>query len=98
MEVDLVLSTSEVWNMLKKLASESLPSTTGGNGSKEVGPADLLSTVPPDAPHGCDEMESRFRCFSEDGAKLAVAVENNRGSGGYLEYVYRYATDLLAAE
>ena len=35
MEVDLVLSTSEVWNMLKKLASESLPSTTGRNGSKK---------------------------------------------------------------
>jgi hypothetical protein len=51
----------------------------------------FLRSVTPDSAEGSDETERLFRCYSADGAKFMSAVEDNRGSGGYLEYVMRYA-------
>ena len=86
-EVDLVLSTIELYEVLKQLASEA-----GVTGDDETATAAYVSDVPLDLPQGSDATESMFRCFSEDGARLAMAVEKNRGSGGYLEYIFRYAS------
>lgn len=95
-EVDLVLSTTELWDTLKTLAAEA--SVAGVQEEEEADPAQFLRTVPLDPPRGGDETEALFRCFSEDGARLVTAVENNRGSGGYLEYIYQYATNRLTVE
>ena len=102
-EVDLVLSTSELWDAIKNLSAEDKDGedeeeNPDPDSNSDSDPAAFLAGVPMDTPHGSDETESLFRCYSSSGARLAMAVDNNRGSGGYLEYIYRYATELLTAD
>ncbi len=80
-EVDLVLSSTELWELLEIKAKE--------NNSSSV--SAFLQSVKPDAAEGDDEIENMFRCYSADGERFMTAVESNRGSGGYLEYIMRYA-------
>ncbi len=92
-EVDLVISTSELWNMLTEIASESNEDDKESSESPSL--STYLSTVSPDTAHGSNEIEKLFRSFSDDGAKLVMAVDSNGGSGGYLEYLMRYSSQYL---
>ena len=55
-----------------------------------------MQSVTPDSVEGEDHIEHLFRCYSPDGEKFMTAVESNRGSGGYLEYLMRYVSSLTA--
>ena len=95
-DVDLVLSTTELWDVLLEKAAAAaaagvVPAPTGGDGDDDELLLSFLQSVTPDRAEGRDETERLFRCYSADGAKFMSAVES-RGSGGYLEYVMRYAT------
>jgi iron only hydrogenase large subunit-like protein len=87
-EIDLVLSTTELWEILEKKAAE------GEDASHEV--ATFMQSITPDSIEGEDHIEHLFRCYSADGEKFMTAVESNRGSGGYLEYLMRYVSSLTA--
>jgi iron only hydrogenase large subunit-like protein len=50
---------------------------------------------PLDALRGVDEVEALFRHASEDGLTVVSAADSNGSSGGYLEYIYRYAAEVL---
>ena len=55
--------------------------------------SDYLRSLPMDSPFGCDDVERMFRNVSEDGRSLVLATAQNGGSGGYLEYIYRYVCE-----
>ena len=84
-EIDLVLSTTELWEILEKAAE-------GNDASNDV--SAFMQSVEPDSAEGEDEIECLFRSYSADGKKFMTAVESNRGSGGYLEYLMRYASSM----
>jgi hypothetical protein len=140
-EVDLVLSTAELWGLLEDQAGlwnqtvtgvapgsigssrvnvdfsgENIPkrSRTSGDALSDsemsvdsspyhavvVPPMNtsvghvvrnFLQSVIPDRAEGCDSFEAMFRMFSSDGEALVAAVDANGGSGGYAEYVFKYA-------
>lgn len=123
-EVDLVLSTTEMWSLIEARANASYIRQNGGSfradatvvtgnialegteGSdtmitteKEqdvaVSVSDYLLSIPPDSPHGRDEVESIFRSYSPDGKSFVSAVDSNGSSGGYLEHIFRYAAEKL---
>eukprot|EP01034_Spumella_vulgaris_P021954 gene21954-28034_t len=132
-EVDLVLSTAELWGLLEEQAATwnqavngSASSgagisgmTTNENAFKrtrtspensemtvESPPTALplssghvvrkfLLSVAADRAEGCDSFEAMFRMFSADGQALVAAVDANGGSGGYAEYVFKYAAQEL---
>jgi hypothetical protein len=52
--------------------------------------ASFIRSFPLDDVHGRDDFEKMFRCFSEDGLHLMHSIENNAGSGGYLEDISHY--------
>lgn len=79
-EVDLVISTTELWDLLASLAAGQAQSAS-----------EFVSGAVPDAPHGRDEVESMFRSFSPDGMQFVSSVDSNAGSGGVLDYVFRHA-------
>lgn len=145
-EVDLVLSTTELWRLLEsraaQLSAEDIitdnsdrsgdskrakhcePVTAAANATsssssrinnnadvavvlEEGGEAidvssssgvsvfDLLMSVAPDAPSGADPLEAMCRSFSADGRSFVAASERNGGSGGYAEYIFKYAAQEL---
>jgi iron only hydrogenase large subunit-like protein len=55
----------------------------------------FMGTIMPDSSYGRDEIEHMFRCYSEDGQSLVAATDSNSGSGGYVEYIFRYAAEKL---
>lgn len=57
--------------------------------------AEYLQSVSPDAAQGRDEVERMGRCFSEDGLAFLSATGQHAGSGGYAEYLFRYAAQQL---
>lgn len=106
-EVDLVLSTTELWRLVEEHAasltaieaSES-PSADAMEEESSAPTADsqastYLEQLTPDTARGCDAIESMFRSFSEDGRSSVVAADSNAGSGGFLEYLFRYAAKRL---
>ncbi len=59
---------------------------------------DLIVAIAPAIPSGCagdDFIESLFRWSSADGRAHVSAADSNGGSGGYLEYLFRYATKAI---
>lgn len=61
----------------------------------EMSVAAYLSTVRPDDPQGRDAVEAMARSVSADGRAFAVAADRNSGSGGYAEYLFKYAAEAL---
>jgi iron only hydrogenase large subunit-like protein len=55
----------------------------------------VRSSRPLDALRGEDDVEALFRHASEDGLTVVSASDSNGSSGGYLEYIYRYAAQVL---
>jgi iron only hydrogenase large subunit-like protein len=147
-EVDLVLSTTELWRLLESLAAsppsptrraskcaadvdqdsdelitavvkkarlcESEGACTAGACEKmqectsleeggpeiavEVGEMSVgayLSSLRPDEPRGRDAVEAMMRSVSADGRAFAAAADRNSGSGGYAEYLFKYAAEAL---
>jgi iron only hydrogenase large subunit-like protein len=140
-EVDLVLSTTELWRLLEAAAQrehqssgmevEAVPevgsdisddlarlvgkkaklsecSSPGSSGKEVVALeeggepvqrdgsvlAHLLSVLP-DSPSGSDEVEALCRSISPDGTSFLTAAPRNSGSGGYAEYLFKYAAQEL---
>jgi hypothetical protein len=103
----LVLSTTELFNLLEyyvsvhyqspsspqrsetKTSSESLPSSA----TIPFTPALLLNSIEPDAKEGRDWIEKLLRSCSTEGEQLWHTVAENGASGGYAEYLTRYAAD-----
>jgi hypothetical protein len=56
---------------------------------------DYLDSLEPDSPYGSDSIERMFRCFTENGLECLAATEINNGSGGYAEYIFKYASEKL---
>jgi len=112
-EVDLVISTSELWTLLEEQAatspnaaassslsassSSSSSSSSSESASSSNAPTifDLFIATSPDAPHGRDEIERMFRSFSIDGAHLVASADANGGSGGFLDYIFRFAAERI---
>lgn len=79
-EVDLVISTTELWDLIGTLAASPLQTVK-----------EFLAGFAPDAPHGRDDIEAMLRAFSPDGLSFVSSVDANAGSGGFLDYVFRHA-------
>ena len=100
-EVDLVLSTVELINYLVSELSDTLPSTADTITSPVLLKVFLYLKSNETAPlvldpvGGTDAFESMFRCASPDGSSLVAAADANNGSGGYLEYMFRFANEQL---
>jgi len=107
-DVDLVLSTSELWALLRKQAEaqareqeqEQEREQEQAQGEREVRSADvtvlqLLQALEPDACSGKDSVEGMFRSFSADGCQLVMAAHAEAGSGGYMDYIARHAAETL---
>lgn len=91
-EVDLVISTNELWDLLvTEAAALSDASDAGG----VQGVADYMAAIPLDPPQGRDEIEAMFRSVSVDGTHFVSSADSNGGSGGYLEYLLRYSSEKL---
>lgn len=54
-----------------------------------------MDSLNPDAPEGVDEIEGLFRSFSSSASTTLVAAERNSASGGYVEYLFRYAAKVV---
>jgi iron only hydrogenase large subunit-like protein len=107
-EVDLVLSTSELYDFLVEMA---LQSSDGISASVDYDYVDCVTrflagyytrdntrNISLDQASGesFDELvHSLLSSYSEDGFALCSAFEMNGGSGGYIEYIFRYAAERL---
>ena len=80
-EVDLVISTTELWRLLEMQAEE-----VGQGESIE----DFVSNSALDDALGSGEVERLFRTYSEDGQQLVISADAEAGSGGYMDYIVRY--------
>ena len=108
-EVDLVLSTAELWRLVEHCATihrasrDHISDSVDDDGDGEVvfvdenlqGPAGYFLSVLPDHPHGRDAIERMLRSFSADGQAIVAASDANSGSGGYAEYIFKYAAEKL---
>jgi len=110
-EIDLVLSTSEVWSLLEDdIGLESQSKNTmmdidnyetnekGRPGTSIHSVSKYVRTLSPDNSEGKDYIENLFRCFSRDGLDLVLSSSSTGlrgGSGGYLEHIFRYASEQL---
>jgi iron only hydrogenase large subunit-like protein len=110
-EIDLVLSTSEVWSLLEdEIGLESQSKNTmmdidnyetndkGRPGTSIHSVSKYVRTLSPDNSEGKDYIENLFRCFSRDGLDLVLSSSSTGlrgGSGGYLEHIFRYASEQL---
>lgn len=93
-----ITATSSILQQESKLNNsvvleEGGESITPASGSKSV--LELLLSVLPDNPGGCDLVEQLCRSCSADGRAFLVASDRNAGSGGYTEYIFKYAAQQL---
>ena len=106
-EVDLVISTTELWSLIEmqavkhieNISKESTSTSTSTSTSiitSELSAVEYLENINPDLPYGCDEIESLFRSYSTDGRTLVSSADANNGSGGYLEHIFRFAAEKLS--
>lgn len=73
---------------------EEVEGAGGGRvGSRSVG--EYLASFESDRPKGRDEYEDMLRCYSDDGLSFVNATDSNSGSGGYAEYLFKYAAERL---
>lgn len=82
-EVDLVLSTQELLSLL-----------TQQRGISTTTDREYLTSFPLDPTLGDDHIEAMFRSFSTSALELVHAADNS-SSGGYAEYVFKYAAEQL---
>lgn len=105
-EVDLVLSTTELWRLLEdsyrgreQLQQEHQKpegEATEPDGSVESAQLiDYLNSFALDAQSGRDAVEGVFRVFSDCGQRLVNAVDANAGSGGFAEYIFKHCAERL---
>lgn len=100
-EVDLVLSTVELINCLvgELSTAASTVADTGASHSLlkvfQYLKTEEKSPLVLDPVRGTDAFEFLFRCASPDGSSLVAAADANNGSGGYLEYMFRFANEQL---
>jgi iron only hydrogenase large subunit-like protein len=105
-EVDLVLSTTELWRLLedsfRDQQEQKLPLDTQNNQDKERNDSiepklmvGFINSFSLDRPCGQDSIESLFRVFSQNGQQLVNAVDANASSGGFAEYLFKYAAERL---
>lgn len=78
-EVDLVLSTQEILDLINSQISEAC--------SLE----EYFAGLPSDSAQGADALEAMFRTFSQGGWELVQSVDRNAGSGGYAEHIFKFA-------
>ena len=106
-EVDLVISTTELWSLIEEQAAAvgavASPPKVSASGGLQCGAnvvlastVDYLTNIIPDSPFGRDGIESLFRSYSSDGLSLVAAADSNSSSGGYLEHIFRYAAEQIA--
>ena len=97
-EVDLVLSTTELWRLVEEHCQVGKDEGEGegdGDTSADYLAAAYLRDLQPDTPLGNSSLESMLRTCSADGRSTVSAADANAGSGGYLEHLYRYAASRL---
>ena len=90
-EVDLVLSTAELWELLTLFAAEQPHLESGEVSGGELSVEECLRRLQPDPVTGVDVAESLFRNVSLDDEAFVLAAAANSGSGGFLEHIARYA-------
>ncbi len=102
--IDLVISTNELWLLLEHEAQAQAQAqseekeqgkiqTHTQTKTKEEILIEYINNTIPDSPSGSDEIESMFRSFSSDGNNLVMASDSEeQGSGGYMEYILKYAS------
>ena len=83
-DVDLVLSTTELWNILESQAILGNFPTIN----------EYFLSLQPDNVNGSDEVEALFRNFSVDG-QILVSSDSDTGSGGHMDYMIRYMSETL---
>jgi len=102
--VDLVLSTGELWSLFEEGCMEesgdaamSQDEFKGGAAESERSRsvASYLASFEPDLQNGRDEYEKMLRCYSDDGLSFVNATDSNSGSGGYAEYLFKFAAERL---
>jgi len=81
--------------MTASIESSSAVSVSGAMVREKKSVSELLARIHPDSPHGRDSIEALLRRFSADGSRLVAASDSNGGSGGFLDYVFRYAAHEL---
>lgn len=104
-EVDLVLSTGELYDMLLEDSHRSsLLSNDSSLSLNPSSPEDVilhhlekiqLSEIYQKDFTFNEQIERLFQTSSEDGNVLCAAYDTNGGSGGYVEYIFRYAAQEL---
>lgn len=102
-----MLSTTELWRLLEDSFRNQQRQVDTGDvkndataKSDECGiepgmMVDYLSGFDLDAPRGRDSVEALFRVFSGSGQQLVNAVDANASSGGFAEYLFKYAAERL---
>jgi len=95
-ETDLVLSTTELWNLIEHLAAgkAAQAAAKGEESSERVRISDYLQSLVADAVGGVDAVEAALRHGISDDSGLGMG-STNAGSGGYIEFVSRYAAQRL---
>ena len=105
----MVLSTTELWRLLEEQASSPDVAAKRAKqelvvleeGAEAIDPAggasvlDYLLSLEPDAYEGVDQIERLGRSFSAAGDAFVAATDSNGGSGGYAEYLFKYAAQKL---
>ena len=105
-EVDLVLSTTEFMDFLFEssvIASDRRNTSLDGTEKNDASDGKIVLSFLEDISHqalckdsrSSSEFESLFQSASEDGEAFCSSVEINGGSGGYVEYIFRYAANKL---
>lgn len=108
--MDLVLSTTECWQLLEKLMIrlERRPITPmladtitfDYSNVSHTSYHDVVSFVkhtPCDSAYGADSVEWLLRSFSDDGTNLVHAADKYGGSGAYVEHLCRYIRESLSS-
>lgn len=106
-EVDLVISTTELWSLIEEqavaagaavaAANQFNPDADGETLSvANISTSEYLKNIVPDSPFGRDEIENLFRSYSADGLSLVAAADSNSSSGGYIEHIFRYVAEQIA--
>jgi hypothetical protein len=88
-------SSSNDTNVAAKSAVDAATAATAADTLVSLSVLEYLNSVSCDAPSGCDQVEAMFRSYSADGQVLVSAVESSSSSGGYAEYIFKYAAQQL---
>lgn len=94
-----MISTVELITCLvDQLKDHITESAAQSNGDKLREIVEVIKKSPSfrlDSVGGSSFVESLFRSASPDGTELVASADSNGGSGGYMEYVFRFANEKL---